>query len=149
MPKFVSRASKPLENPVPAQASANASGSVPEPVKSASNSSIPASVHAPSLTRSQLDRVEALLSPEDKISLNAATPFKELESELLARRKGDLQRIYADDGKTISESSNAILRIFSWIGAFWKSSLLSLFRQNMLREWALTTILSFQSRSSG
>ncbi len=97
MPKFVSRASKPLENPVPAQASTNASGSVPEPVKSASNSSIPASVHAPSLTRSQLDRVEALLSPEDKISLNAATPFKELESELLARRKGDLQRIYADE----------------------------------------------------
>jgi pyrrolysyl-tRNA synthetase len=102
MPKSVSRTPKPLENPVSAQASTSASGSVPAPAKSASNSSIPASVHVqeppvPALTRIQLDRIEALLSPEDQISLNAAKPFRELESELLTRRKGDLQRIYADE----------------------------------------------------
>ena len=98
MPKSVARAPKPLENSVSAQASANASGSVPTSVKSASDSSVPALAPAPALTRSQLDRVEALLSPEDKISLNtAAMTFKELESELLARRKGDLQQIYADE----------------------------------------------------
>ena len=97
MPKSVSRAPKPMENPVPAQASTSTSGSVPAPAKSASHPSVPASAPAPTLTRSQLDRVEALLSPEDEISLNAAMPFRELESELLTRRKGDLQRIYADE----------------------------------------------------
>jgi pyrrolysyl-tRNA synthetase len=97
MPKSVSRAPKPLENPVSAQASTSASGAVPVPEKSTPNSSIPASAPAPVLTRSQLDRVETLLSPEDKISLNTAKPFRELESELLTRRKGDLQRIYADE----------------------------------------------------
>jgi pyrrolysyl-tRNA synthetase len=97
MPKFVSRAPKPMENPAPAQASTSTSGSVPAPAKSDSHPSVPASAPAPALTRSQLDRVEALLSPEDEISLNAAMPFRELESELLTRRKGDLQRIYADE----------------------------------------------------
>jgi pyrrolysyl-tRNA synthetase len=97
MPKFFSRAPKPMENPVPAQASTSISGSVPAPAKSESHPSVPASAPAPALTRSQLDRVEALLSPEDGISLNAAMPFRELESELLTRRKGDLQRIYADE----------------------------------------------------
>ncbi|MGB9941209.1 pyrrolysine--tRNA(Pyl) ligase [Methanosarcina sp.] len=93
MPKSVSRAPKPLEKPVSAQVSASASA----PAKSASNSSVPASAPVPALTRSQLDRVETLLSPEDKISLNAVKPFRELESELLTKRKGDLQRIYADE----------------------------------------------------
>jgi pyrrolysyl-tRNA synthetase len=97
MPKSVSRAPKPLENPVSAQASTSASGSVPAPAKSASHSPAPASAPAPALTRSQFDRVEALLIPEDKISLNAEMPFRELESELLTRRKGDLQRIYANE----------------------------------------------------
>lgn len=97
MPKSVSRAPKPLENPVPAQASTNISRSVPSPAKSAPNSSVPASAPAPSLTRSQLDRVEALLSPEDKISLNVAKPFRELESELVTRRKNDFQRLYTND----------------------------------------------------
>jgi pyrrolysyl-tRNA synthetase len=78
MPKSVSRSPKPLE-------------------KSALSSSVPASAPASALTRSQLDRIEALLSPEDEISLNVAKPFRELESELLTRRKGDLQRIYADE----------------------------------------------------
>lgn len=95
MPKSVSRAPKPLETPVSAQTSASRSGSVH--AKSASNSSSSTSVPAPALTRSQLDRVEALLSPEDKVSLDAAKPFRELESELLVRRKGDLQRIYANE----------------------------------------------------
>lgn len=97
MPKSVSRAPKPLESPVSAKASTSASGSVPAPTSSASHSSVPASASAPALTRSQLDRVEALLSPEDKISLNISKPFRELESELLTRRKGDFQRIYADE----------------------------------------------------
>jgi pyrrolysyl-tRNA synthetase len=97
LPKSVSRAPKPLENPVSAQASTSASGSVLAPAKSASNSPVPASAPAPSLTRGQLDRVETLLSPEDEISLNAAKPFRELESELVTRRKNDFQRIYADD----------------------------------------------------
>ena len=54
-------------------------------------------VPASALTRSQLDRLEALLSPGDKISLNEGLSFGKLESELLARRKGDLQRIYAEE----------------------------------------------------
>lgn len=97
MPKSVSRAPKPLENSVPSQASMRASESVPAAAKSASHSSVPASAPAPALTRSQLDRVEALLSPQDKTSLNKSMTFRELESELLTRRKGDLQRIYADE----------------------------------------------------
>jgi len=97
MPKSVSRAPKPLETPVSAQTSTSRSGSVSVHAKSASNSSSSTSAPAPALTRSQLDRIEALLSPEDKVSLDAAKPFRELESELLERRKGDLQRIYADE----------------------------------------------------
>ncbi len=97
MPKSVSRAPKPLEKPVSAQVSASSSGSTSAPAKSASNLSVPASAPVPALTRSQLDRVETLLSPEDKISLSVAKPFRELESELLTKRKDDLQRIYADE----------------------------------------------------
>jgi pyrrolysyl-tRNA synthetase, C-terminal region/pyrrolysyl-tRNA synthetase, N-terminal region len=101
MPKSVSRAPKPLETPLSAQASMSASGSMSAPAKAAlnssPNSSVPASTPVPALTRSQLDRVETLLSPEDKISLNTAKPFKELESELVTRRKDDFQRLYADD----------------------------------------------------
>src|SRR5665647_1870730 len=40
---------------------------------------------------------ETLLIPGDKISLNAGMLFRELESELLARRKDDMQRIYAEE----------------------------------------------------
>lgn len=97
LPKSVSRAPKPLENPVSATASVRASESASVPAKAASNPSAPVSVPVPALTRSQLDRVETLLSPEDKNSLNEAKPFRELESELLVRRKSDLQRIYADE----------------------------------------------------
>ena len=100
MPKSVARAPKPLENPESAQAPV--STSAPSAAKSAAPSPAPVSVPVPeppvpALTRSQVDRLETLLSPEDKISLNKATPFRELESELLARRKEDLQRIYADE----------------------------------------------------
>ena len=100
MPKSVSRAPKPLENPGSAQAPV--STSAPSAAKSAAPSPAPVSVPVPeppvpALTRSQVDRLETLLSPDDEISLNKATPFRKLESELLARRKEDLQRIYADE----------------------------------------------------
>ena len=97
MPKSVSRAPKPMENPVPAQASTSTSGSVPAPAKSASHPSVPASAPVPHLHGASLIGLKLSLSPEDEISLNAAMPFRELESELLTRRKGDLQRIYADE----------------------------------------------------
>jgi pyrrolysyl-tRNA synthetase len=97
MPKSISRTPKPLENPVSAKASTNISGPLPIPVKPFSNPPVPSQAQAPALTRSQLDRVEALLGPEDKISLDEAKPFREFESELLTKRKSDLQRIYADE----------------------------------------------------
>lgn len=103
LPKSVSRAPKPLENPESAQATVNASGSAPgsasEPAmaKSAVSSPVPVPVPVPALTRSQVERLETLLSPGDKISLNAGMLFRELESELLARRKDDMQRIYAEE----------------------------------------------------
>ena len=65
--------------------------------KSAVSSPVPAPEPVPALTRSQVERLETLLSPGDKISLNAGMPFRELESELLARRKDDMQRIYAEE----------------------------------------------------
>lgn len=99
MPKSVSRAPKPLENPAYRQAS---STSAPAAAKSTAPSPAPASIHVqeppvPALTRSQVDRLETLLSPEDEISLNAAVPFRKLESELLTRRKDDLQKIYESE----------------------------------------------------
>jgi pyrrolysyl-tRNA synthetase len=56
-----------------------------------------APVHAVAFTRSQLDRLETLFNPRDKISLSQRMSFKELESELLARRKDDLKQIYAEE----------------------------------------------------
>jgi pyrrolysyl-tRNA synthetase len=98
VPKSVARNSKPLENPISAQASINTSGSasVPAATTSAETLSVPAQAPVPALTRSQLDRLEALLTPGDSISLTKGVPFRELESELLVRRKDDLQRIYAE-----------------------------------------------------
>jgi pyrrolysyl-tRNA synthetase len=46
-------------------------------------------------SRKQLDRLETLISPQDKIPQIEEMCFKELESELLARRKDDIKRIYA------------------------------------------------------
>jgi pyrrolysyl-tRNA synthetase len=117
-PKSVARAPKPLENSVSvqavsSQASASKSGFAPETAKSTASlsvpvsESVPASVivsvpeSVPALTRSQIDRLETLTNSEDKTSLNAKTPFKELELELIGRRKGDLQRIYADERENL------------------------------------------------
>ncbi len=99
MPKSVSRAPKPLENPISAQAPVNASGPASDPavIKSAVSLPVEAPEPFPELTRSQTERLEALLSPGDKISLNSGMPFRELESELLARRKDDMKQIYAEE----------------------------------------------------
>lgn len=37
------------------------------------------------------------MSPADEISLDGSTPFRKLESELVSRRRKDLQRMYAED----------------------------------------------------
>jgi len=121
MPKSIARAPKPLEaaaqaplsgsqpattTPIsaPAQASASATVSAsaaPVATQGMANSAAapaaPVPASAPALTKSQLDRLEGLLSPKDEISLDSGTPFRELESELLSRRKKDLQRIYAEE----------------------------------------------------
>ncbi|AKB30814.1 Pyrrolysyl-tRNA synthetase [Methanosarcina siciliae HI350] len=121
MPKSIARAPKPLEattqaplsgiqsapaSPVsaPTQASASATCSASaapaaahEMKKSAAAPAAPVPASAPALTKSQLDRLEGLLSPMDKISLDSGKSFRELESELLSRRKKDLQRTYAED----------------------------------------------------
>jgi len=99
MPKSVARDQKPLENPIQAQASISTTESSPISAAPNSAANLPArvSANAPAFTRSQLDRLEALLSPGEKISLNEEISFGKLESELLTRRKGDLQRIYAKE----------------------------------------------------
>ncbi|HII81167.1 MAG TPA: pyrrolysine--tRNA(Pyl) ligase [Methanosarcina sp.] len=104
MPKSIARAPKPLEKTAPVSVStanspsaAPASVSAREPTSPATSVSAPVQASAPALTKSQIDRLEALLSPKDEISLNSGTPFRELESELLSRRKKDLQQIYAED----------------------------------------------------
>lgn len=105
LPKSEARAVKPLETPAAAQASvntagsaANGSASISEPAKAKQAGSSPDQVPEPAvvLTRSQIERLETLLIPGDKISLNTGMGFKELESDLLARRKGDMQQIYAE-----------------------------------------------------
>jgi pyrrolysyl-tRNA synthetase len=113
MPKSIARSPKPLETtatvqvppsepqpapaePVSAHASASTSAASPPSVASASVSA-PAQASAPALTKSQIDRLEGLLSPKDEISLSSGTPFRELESQLLSRRKKDLQQIYAEE----------------------------------------------------
>jgi pyrrolysyl-tRNA synthetase len=82
-----------------AQASISLSGSSSGSASPKSTATLPARTPAPApaFTQSQLDRLEALLSPGDKISLNKKMSFRELESELLARRKCDLQQIYAEE----------------------------------------------------
>lgn len=99
MPKSVARDQKPLENPIQAQTSISTKESLPISAAPNSAANLPArvSANAPAFTRSQLDRLEALLSPGEKISLNEEISFGKLESELLTRRKGDLQRIYAKE----------------------------------------------------
>lgn len=123
MPKSIARAPKPLEAtamiqapssepqqpahaaPISASASvsvstANSPSAMPALSKGmASPATTAASVQAsaPALTKSQIDRLEGLLSPKDEISLDSGTPFRELESQLLSQRKKDLQQIYAEE----------------------------------------------------
>ncbi|MCC4769739.1 pyrrolysine--tRNA(Pyl) ligase [Methanosarcina sp. DH2] len=91
-----------------AQAFASTTGSAPATSASAkgmtdstvsSTAPVPASipVSIPALTKSQIDRLEGLLSPTDEITLDSGTPFRELESELLSRRRKDLRQIYAEE----------------------------------------------------
>ena len=54
-------------------------------------------IHETRFTQSQLDRLETLVFSGDRTSLNAGLSFRELESELLARRKEDLKRIYVEE----------------------------------------------------
>lgn len=108
MPKSVARATKALgKQNVPAASKAPtkpavASNPVPPakpstPTKPATASN-PATPTAPALTQSQKNRLEALLSPKDNISLDDITSsFKELESMLVSRRKDDLQQMYETD----------------------------------------------------
>lgn len=97
IPKSAAITPRWLENQSSTQASMSTSASSFGPAAAKSTASGPAlaPVHAAVFTRSQLDRLEILLAPGDKISMNEGTSFKELESELLARRKDDLTQIYA------------------------------------------------------
>jgi len=77
-----------------AQASASTTGSAPATSASAQrmtgstvSSAAPVPASIPALTKSQIDRLEGLLSPTDEITLDSGTPFRELESELLYPEK--------------------------------------------------------------
>ncbi|HII00294.1 TPA: pyrrolysine--tRNA(Pyl) ligase [Methanosarcinaceae archaeon] len=83
-------------------ATASAPPSLNRPVSTSSSVAAikptsPAPAPAPALTLSQRGRLEALLSPADEISLDGSTPFRKLESELVSRRRKDLQRMYAEE----------------------------------------------------
>jgi pyrrolysyl-tRNA synthetase len=67
----------------------------PKLLENSSSSQVP--IHETKFTRSQLDRLETLVLSGDKASLNEDLSFRELESELLARRKNDMKRIYSDE----------------------------------------------------
>lgn len=122
VPKSIARAPKPLENtetiqvpssesqPAPAEPVSapvsvsvstenptSATPSLSKGTESPATTATPAQASAPVLTKSQIDRLEGLLSPKDEVSLNSGTPFRELESQLLSRRKKDLQQIYAEE----------------------------------------------------
>ncbi|WP_440954126.1 pyrrolysine--tRNA(Pyl) ligase [Methanosarcina sp. Mfa9] len=79
-----------------AASSLNRSASAPSSVVATKTTS-PAPAPSPALTLSQRGRLEALLSPADEISLDGSTPFRKLESELVSRRRKDLQRMYAEE----------------------------------------------------
>lgn len=94
--KSVAKNPRLLENQVFSQASMSTSTSLSASATIHSAEFLPslAPLRAAVLTRSQLDRLDTLLSPEDKISLNEGISFRELESELLNKRKDDLRQIY-------------------------------------------------------
>lgn len=97
-PKSTARAPKLLENSFP-----KVSIGETEPtssltaVKSTEPMSARVPIHETRFTQSQLDRLETLVFSGDKNSLNKGLSFRELESELLARRKEDLKRIYVEE----------------------------------------------------
>ncbi len=99
LPKSIARAPKPLDNSISEQEAVNTQGSGPKPetAKSASPSPAPGPEPVASLTKSQIERLETLLLPGDKITLNEGATFRSLEAELLARRKEDMQQIYAEE----------------------------------------------------
>jgi pyrrolysyl-tRNA synthetase len=99
LPKSIARAPKPLDNSISEQGAVNTQGSGPKPetVKSASTSPAPVPEPVASLTKSQIERLETLLRPGDKITPNEGATFRSLEAELLARRKEDMQQIYAEE----------------------------------------------------
>ncbi len=78
-------------------ASTSAQGITKSTMPPAVSQTTPVQASAPALTKSQIDRLEGLLSPKDEISLDSGTPFRKLESELLSRRRKDLQQIYAEE----------------------------------------------------
>ena len=92
-------ASVSTSSPISASAasSPSAAPALSKEMASPAATAAPVQESAPALTRSQIDRLEGLLSPKDEISLNSGTPFRELESQLLSRRKKDLQQIYAEE----------------------------------------------------
>ncbi len=87
---------KPVSATASAAPSLNRLASAPASAASVKTSS-PATAPVPPLTLSQRGRLEALLSPADEISLGGNTPFRKLESELVSRRRKDLQRMYAEE----------------------------------------------------
>ena len=88
-------ASAPKESSVPKNNSVpKEKKTVPIPIAKAPK--IPETPKPENLTRGQTERLEALLSPGDRLSLDTTLPFRELESELVARRKKELCQMYAE-----------------------------------------------------
>lgn len=98
IPKSIARNPKLLEN-----SSSKVLIGEPESIssfavtKSTESMSARIPIHATEFTQSQLDRLETLVFSGDKTSLDTRMSFRELESELLARRKEDLKRIYVEE----------------------------------------------------
>jgi len=98
IPKSVARNPKLLENSsskVPIEEIESTSSFTMSNSTESMSARVP--IHETRFTQSQLDRLETLVFSGDKTSLNAGLSFRELESELLARRKEDLKRIYVEE----------------------------------------------------
>ncbi len=98
IPKSVARNPKLLENSsskVPIEEIESTSSFTMSNSTESMSARVP--IHETRFTQSQLDRLETLVFSGDRTSLNAGLSFRELESELLARRKEDLKRIYVEE----------------------------------------------------
>jgi pyrrolysyl-tRNA synthetase len=98
IPKSVARNPKLLENSsskVPIEEIESTSSFTMSNLTESMSARVP--IHETRFTQSQLDRLETLVFSGDRTSLNAGLSFRELESELLARRKEDLKRIYVEE----------------------------------------------------